>query len=333
MIKTKSILLCILLFVILTTPVIFAHETDYEHDEISSTSPSLPIGLQKIAEENKSNALGFLGGISIFIAFLAGILSIFSPCTLGILPAFFAYSFKEKKEITKKTFLFFIGFAIIFVGLGLIASALGKTLAGFQSDNSWLVMMAGFLLIIFGFMNILGKGFSGFVQARRLNKYGTFGFGLAFALGWTACIGPILAGILSIAAVLNSYFYSGALLASYSLGLFVPLFLFAFFYDKLNIAENKFIRGKQFNFLGFSINTTNLISGAILILIGLVFVIYKGTGVLNGILNSTLYSPMLVYNVNNWLLSLKYVNLFGAVALILFSISLGIFLKRKVVFK
>ena len=95
--------------------------------------------------------------ISFLVAFVGGLLSIISPCILPILPAFFAYNFKERKEITKMTFSFFLGFTIIFILMGLVASFVGQM---FEAYKELLILFAGIMLIVFAVMIFLGKGFS-----------------------------------------------------------------------------------------------------------------------------------------------------------------------------
>src|SRR3989338_4402505 len=177
----------------------------------------LPENLVKAQEYNKQVAQDSLKNISFIVAFLAGMLSILSPCTYAILPAFFSYTFKEKKEITKMTLLFFLGSATVFVSLGLLAAAIGETLASIQFNYPVLPTIGGLFLIFFGIMTFFGKGFSSFIQSQSTStdSLGIFLFGMFFVLGWTACLGPILASILLIASLLQNYVYAALLLFFY----------------------------------------------------------------------------------------------------------------------
>src|SRR3989338_6849608 len=179
-------------------------------------------GLQKIKDYNQQQSVFYLQNLSFFVAFIGGIISVLLPCTLAILPAFFAYTFKERREITKMTLVFFAGFSLIFIILGIFASAVGQTLTSIQvADTKLLIFIAGTLLIIFGIMTILGKGFTFINIGKKTGHdiFGVFSFGILFGLGWSACLGPVLAGILLIASTFHNYFYAGALLFFYSLGL------------------------------------------------------------------------------------------------------------------
>src|SRR3989338_3705249 len=107
-------------------------------------------GLQKINVYNQQQAVFYLQNLSFFVAFVGGMISVLLPCTLAILPAFFAYTFKERKEITKMTLVFFAGFSMIFIILGIFAAAIGETLTSIQIANTkMLVIAAGLLLILF----------------------------------------------------------------------------------------------------------------------------------------------------------------------------------------
>ena len=314
--KTKNILIFLIFFVVISSYV-FAQS-------------DIPIGLQRIIDFNKQSTMDFAVKVSFFVAFVAGILGILSPCVLPFLPAYFSYTFKEKKNITKMTLVFFLGFSVVFVAMGLAAGFIGeRSLVVIQS--SWLVSIAGLVLIVLGVMSLLGKGFSSFIKFHHKFKndiIGTFLLGMFFAIGWTACLGPILAGILGIGAILHNMFYSGLLLFFYSLGNFVPLFLFSVFYDKFNLSESKLIKGKMFKFsvLGkkFNVHSTNLISGSLFILIGAILVIFKGTSIFNTW--DFFKTKQYFYSFQNMLIEWKYANVLGIVVFGLFVVIVGRFL-------
>ena len=313
-------LFLILILLLIIIPISLAHETNIEHEE----AVNLPANLQGLVDYKHDQADFYLLNLSFLIAFLAGIIGILTPCSLAILPAFFAYSFEGKKEITKMTLMFFLGFAPVFIVFGLLATFSGRTLAIFQQDNSFLVMISGVVLIIFGLMVLFGKGFSGFQFNRETKKtpFGIFLFGIFYAIGFTACMGPILVGILLIAGILQNYLYAGFLMLFYSFGLFVPLFLMSMFFDKFNFS--KFIN-KINRTIGFSL--TNLISGILLIGMGLIFLMYKGTSVFNYLgLGDITY---IIYRLQESIINLKYANIIGLFVLIIFLILLWRFLKKK----
>ena len=294
---------------------------------------NLPEGLHKIIDYNNQKADFYLKNLSFIVAFLAGILSILNPCTIAIMPAFFAYTFKEKREITKMTLSFFLGFMPVFIALGLIATFLGTSIIMLQANSRILITIAGAFIVIFGLMTLFGKGFT-FIKIKnkvRKDALGIFLFGIFFGLGWTACSGPILVGMLMIASVFGNYLYSALLMLFYSLGIFVPLFLISFLFDKYDLSNNKFIKGKEFVFKLFnkeiSIHSTSLISAILLIVVGLVFIVYGGTSVVNNIGLGGFTST--VYSLQERLVSLKFVNIIGTAVLLGFLFLLWKFLKKK----
>ena len=291
-------------------------------------------GLDKIRQYNQEQAVFYLQNLSFFVAFVGGMISVLLPCTLAILPAFFAYTFKERREITKMTLVFFAGFSLIFVILGIFASAIGQTLASIQVANTkMLVMAAGALLILFGIMTILGKGFNFINLDKKTGHdiFGIFSFGILFGLGWSACLGPVLAGILLIASTFHNYFYAGALLFFYSLGLFVPLFLISIFFDKFNLTRVSWIKGKEFEVKIFGktffIHTTKVAAGILLIASGSVFIIFNGTTVINTL--DPLKISIYAYLFEGSLFKIPYIDFIGFAAFLLFVSLVGYFLYKR----
>ncbi len=271
----------------------------------------LPKGLLVAEEYNEQKAAEFLRNISFIIAFIAGMITLLSPCLLPLLPAYFAITFKEKRRITLYTFIFFIGFSIIFVVMGLLASVTGRSLGTLLGDKPWIIFIAGSLFILLGIMTFLGKGFSGLIMNKQASedKFGVFLSGIIFAVGWSACIGPIIAGIILIASTLQNYFAAALLMIFYSLGIFFPLFILSFIYDKIPLKGiNKINKPLKIG----SLHTTilNVIAAVMFILLGLLFIFFKGTSVINkfqmfglkpyfySIQNRILESPKLISSLN-----------------------------------
>lgn len=290
----------------------------------SSLSDNTPSNIQKIEDYNKQQADFYLKNLSFLVAFLVGAISFLSPCSFALIPPFFAYSFKEKKQLVKMTLAFFIGFAPVFVLMGLVASFVGKTIGIFQQSSRALVILGGFILILFGIMTLFGKTFPGFHSDKKIRKnlIGIFLFGALFALGFTACMGPAIFGILVIAGLLKSYFYAGILMLFYSFGLFVPFFLAAFLFDKYNL--NKFL-SKINSRAGFSI--TNVAAGLLLIGIGLVFVFYGGTFIVEYLGFGDL--SVSNYAFQNKIISYSLSSLIGGGVLVIFILFLWFALRRK----
>lgn len=290
--------------------------------EVFATS-HLPKGLLVAQEYEQQSAKEFLSNVSLLIAFVAGIVTIISPCILPLIPAFFSYAFKEKTQMTIMTLVFFTGFTVMFIAMGITATFLGVTsLTVLQDEYSIAVQSAGVLMILFGVMALAGKGFSGVIVRHKTthDTTGVFLYGIFFALGWTVCIGPILAGVLSMVALFHNYFNAVLLMFFYSLGMFVPIFLFSYFYDSHHLEKLKWMKGHIFTFSfhgkSHSIHTSNLIAGILFVLIGLFFVISKGTGLISGMYYFGLKD--LFYTLQRYLLAGGIVfNIIGAVVLII----------------
>ena len=209
------------------------------------------------------------------LSLLAGLFSFLSPCTLPILPAYFAITAQtSRSRMTLNSFAFFCGLAALFVVMGASASALGSILRDYLDS---LTYWGGVLIIIFGAMTLAGKGFSGaeFKSAPTATLAGYFFFGATFAMGWTPCVGPVLTGILILAASDKTVLQGMTLLFFYAVGLGSPLILIASVCSQLP-KDGWFwrlLRGKAWNLKigkqSFLLHTTNLFSGLLLIFLGI----------------------------------------------------------------
>ncbi len=190
--------------------------------------------------------------------FFAGLLSFLSPCVLPLVPPYLCYlagtsvaelaqasqaDTRLRRHALVAAFFFVGGFATIFVALGAGASQVGALL---RLYSDVLAKVAGIAIILMG-LNFLGLFRLAFLarEARvQINKqegpFGAFVMGLAFAFGWTPCIGPVLAGVLAVASAEASVTRGAALLALYSAGLGVPFLLAAFALSPFLAFMNRF---------------------------------------------------------------------------------------------
>jgi cytochrome c-type biogenesis protein len=185
-------------------------------------------------------------------AVLAGALSFVSPCVLPLVPPYLCYvsgvSLEDMAERTPDqasrhgprvmlaALLFVLGFTTVFVLLGATASALGQVL---RENLPLLSQAAGVLIILMGlhFLEVFRFGFLTrdiryHHDGPNVSLFGSYFIGLAFAFGWTPCIGPVLAAILSVAGAQESVYQGMVLLALYSLGLGIPFLVAAFSMDR-----------------------------------------------------------------------------------------------------
>ena len=178
--------------------------------------------------------------LGILIAFVGGLLSFLSPCVLPLVPSYLGFitgltfdemSGRRRMAMVHAT-LFVLGFTLIFLLFGASATALGRVLKYYEV---WFQRVGGFLIVLFGLycLGVLRVGFLDrdarlHLDRKPLGYLGSVLVGMAFAAGWTPCIGPILGGILGLAATQEELGRGMVLLASYSLGLAVPFLVAAF---------------------------------------------------------------------------------------------------------
>ncbi len=182
------------------------------------------------------------------LAFLGGLLSFASPCTLPVLTAYFAFAFQsDRQRIAANTLAFLLGLATTFSLLGATGFALGRVLG----QNQGLIMLiGGAAIVIFGVMSLLGRGFTGAsglaAQERSTDMRGSYLFGLTFAIGWSACVGPILGVILTLALQTATVAHGMMLLFIYTLGLGLPLIIVSTFFGRMSrqSAFWRMLRGK-----------------------------------------------------------------------------------------
>lgn len=181
--------------------------------------------------------------VTLYIAFLAGLVSFLSPCLLPIVPGFLAYisgtslsgeiGAKQKWKIFLNSVFFVLGFSVVFAALGVLLNTLLESVA--YDALTWLSRIGGILVIFFGLyltglikIPFLEKEFKIGVKRKFHSTYITsFVFGAAFAAGWTPCVGAVLGAILGIAATHPGAAFN--LLLSYSIGLGLPFLVLGAF--------------------------------------------------------------------------------------------------------
>ena len=215
--------------------------------------------------------------ISLFIAFAAGLLSFVSPCVLPLVPSYVTYiTGLTLEELTSETerarvrgtiilnsLLFIAGFSAVFIAFGASASLAGQLLLTYQD---FIRKLGGVLIIVFG-LYVMGLLKLKFLMAdkrmhftsRPAGYVGSFLIGVAFAAGWTPCVGPILGTILLYASTTDSMLTGIQLLTSYSMGIGLPLFITALAIDSF-LNYFKKIKGYMYGI--------SMASGIFLVLVG-----------------------------------------------------------------
>ena len=220
--------------------------------------------------------------VSLVTAFLAGIISFISPCVLPIVPGYISFvsgvslqeleSNRDMDEEKRRRLLrqvglnsvfFVLGFSVVFVVMGASATYIGNW---FAANRTVLARVAGAVIILFG-LHTMGltpikwlnyeKRFQ--TQKKPMGFAGSFLIGLAFAFGWSPCIGPILAGVLALAATQDTVAQGVGLLVAYSLGLGVP-------FIATGLATNRFL--ELFGRLKKHMRYVEITAGVLLVVVG-----------------------------------------------------------------
>ncbi|MCG6859615.1 MAG: cytochrome c biogenesis protein CcdA [Salaquimonas sp.] len=214
-------------------------------------------------------------------AFIAGLLSFVSPCVLPIVPPYLAYlagiSFAEldsdeiesgtARRIILSSIAFVLGFSTVFIALGATANVIGQTIAQYFDTLS---IIAGIIIIVMG-LHFLGVFRIGLlyrevrvqVQNRGAGLASAYLMGLAFAFGWTPCVGPVLAAILFVAGAEDTAMRGAGLLAFYSLGIGIPFVLAGVFAGRFIGWANRFKR---------HMHKIEMAMGAFLVVTGILFI-------------------------------------------------------------
>ena len=209
--------------------------------------------------------------IEFFIAFGAGLISFLSPCVLPLIPGYISYisgsslnELIEKKNINLlPIILFTFGFSIVFIIFGAASTYLGQVLL--QNSNE-LRIAAGLIIILFslhiiGVFNLKFLNYEKRIETKTNNNfYSPILIGMAFAFGWTPCIGPILGSILVLATTEESVNKGIYLLTFYSLGLAIPFILSGYLIQKFLIFSKNFKK---------NINLVSKVGGIILLITGI----------------------------------------------------------------
>ncbi|TKW65798.1 MAG: cytochrome c biogenesis protein CcdA [Paracoccus denitrificans] len=209
------------------------------------------------------------------VAILAGVLSFLSPCVLPVVPPYLAYMTgisvgglkSGERSAVPAALMFVLGLSTVFLVMGFAASAFGRAFLEYQI---WLARVGGVMVIIMGLHFLHVFRIPLLDQEARLDTHdqggsalGAYVLGLAFAFGWTPCIGPLLGAILTLAASEGAIGRGTGLLAVYALGLGIPFLLSAIF---VNRAIGLMNRIKPY------LKTVERLMGALLVVVGVLLV-------------------------------------------------------------
>ena len=217
--------------------------------------------------------------VSFVAAFAGGILALLSPCGALLLPSFFAYAFDRRGRLLARTGIFYLGLVTTLVPLGISASVATRFV---RTQQDTVLTVAGIAVIVLGVLMLTGSGFKLLPDRLRAGESGQSTSGTVYLLGLVYgitgfCTGPILGGILVLAAVGGRPAQGGALLAVYALGMVVPLALLSLVWERIGSGAMRWLRGREVAIGRWRVHSTSLITGLLLIGVGIVLVTGSGT--------------------------------------------------------
>lgn len=223
--------------------------------------------------------------VGLFGALLAGVLSLISPCSALLLPAFFAYAFDSLRHLVFKTLIFLAGLITVLVPIGAGVGSIGAFMVDHRST---IILIGGIIIIALGIYTFFGGGFS-LPFSNLSSKAKGSGPGSVFFLGAVYgfagfCAGPLLGAVLTTAAVSASVWYGAAIMAAYAVGMAIPLLVLALLWEKMDLGTK--MRPKPIKIGPFTTHLVSMISGALFIAIGFLFIFSHGTSAWGGPLST-----------------------------------------------
>ena len=231
-------------------------------------------------------SLGLLG------AFLGGVLTLLSPCSAMLLPAFFAYAFASPGALVARTGVFFAGLATALVPLGLLAGSLG---AWVNQHRFILIACASALVILLGAVLVSGIPFPGLARRSAtpahsaatdaVSSASVFALGTVYALAGV-CAGPLLGAALAYAAFGASPLRGGLILLVFAAGMTIPLLVLALLWNRIPQVK-RLVRPRELVIGRWRNSWTNIVGGCLTMAIGVLLLVTQGTASLGGVLGAT----------------------------------------------
>lgn len=224
--------------------------------------------------------IGLLG------AFAGGLLTLLSPCSVMLLPAFFSYAFSSPAKLVARTGIFYLGLITTLFPLGVLAGTLG---AFVNQHRFTLVTIAAVVVIVLGSLMLLNipipflRGGQG--SAESTSPASVYALGTVYGLAGV-CAGPLLGAVLTVAAVSGNALYGGVILLFFAAGMALPLLLLALIWGRLPFVR-RFVKPREIRIGRWRNTWTGIIGGVLTIALGVLLVVTNGTSSLGGILGAS----------------------------------------------
>lgn len=268
------------------------------------------------------------------VAFAGGVLALLSPCSALLLPAFFAYAFASPGRLVARTAIFYLGLLTLFVPLGLGLGALSSL---FLERRAEVTLIAGLLLMGIGAYQLAVGGFE-LPGARGLqgriggeSAAATYALGLVYGIGGF-CSGPILGGVLTLAASSGGAVAGALLLAVFAAGMALPLLVLALLWGRISPARLGWLRGGELRIGPFVRHSSTVASSLIFIGLGTTFIVFQGSNALSGVyatLGAAELSAALESGVRRSLIDAPSLSLLAVLAVFMLLLLVGLWLGRR----
>ncbi|UOR01505.1 cytochrome c biogenesis CcdA family protein [Leucobacter allii] len=222
--------------------------------------------------------------IGLFGAFVGGILTLLSPCSVMLLPAFFSYAFADSRTLLTRTGMFYLGLITALVPLGMLAGTLG---AFVNTHRSAFVTGASVVVIILGVLMLAGVQFPR-VTSRGLDgtaAVSVYALGTVYGLAGV-CAGPLLGAVLTFAALSGNALMGGLTLLVFAAGMTLPLLLLALLWGRLPVVR-RLVRPREVRLGRWRSTWTAVIGGLLTIGVGAFLLLTQGTATLGGLIGAT----------------------------------------------
>lgn len=218
-------------------------------------------------------------------AFVGGILTLLSPCSVMLLPAFFSYAFSSPAQLVSRTGVFYLGLITTLVPLGVLAGTLGAFVNRYRQE---FVLVAACVVIVMGLLMLLNVPLP---FLRTAASSGSSSPAAVFALGTVyglagVCAGPLLGAVLTVAALSGNALWGGVVLLFFAAGMALPLLVLSLVWGRLPFVRG-LVRPREVHIGRWSNTWTGIIGGALTVGLGVLLIVTDGTATLSGVLGAS----------------------------------------------